>query len=163
MNLESSEFYGSWSGAEIEAFFEESRIPLRVSFMTKNGMLIVPVWFEYRAGCFLSCSPNSSLLVSSLREHPEIAFDISTNDIPYRGVRGRGLARCSMAPDKVALEKMLNRYVSGTDNALAEWLLGRSSAEAIIEIEPSWLTSWDFSNRMDRIEKISSRLPQALL
>ena len=163
MKLETSEFYGSWSGAEIEAFFEESRIPLRVSFMTKSGLLIVPIWFEYRDERFLSCSPNSSLLVSSLRETPEIAFDISTNEIPYRGVRGRGVARCSKARDKVVLEKMLERYVSGTDNALAEWLLGRTSAEAIIEIELSWLTSWDFSDRMDRIEKISSRLPGAML
>ena len=74
-----------------------------------------------------------------------------------------GVARCSKARDKVVLEKMLERYVSGTDNALAEWLLGRTSAEAIIEIELSWLTSWDFSDRMDRIEKISSRLPGAML
>ena len=78
-------------------------------------------------------------------------------------MRGRGIARCSKARDKVALEKMLERYLSDTDNALAEWLLGRSSAEAIIEIELSWLTSWDFSERMDRIAKISSRLPGAVL
>lgn len=131
--------------------------------MTNGGLLIVPVWFEYRAGRFLSCSPNSSWLVSSLRENPEVAFDISTNDLPYQGVRGRGTARCSKAQDKEALEKMLQRYVSGTDNALAEWLLGRRNAEAIIEIEPSWLTSWDFSSRMDRIEKISSRFPGVVL
>lgn len=159
MNLDSSKSYGSWSGAKIEAFLETSRIPLRVSLVTKNGLLIVPVWFEYSAGRFLSCSPNSSLLVRSLRKNPEIAFDLSTNDIPYQGVRGRGIAQCSTAPDKTTLQKLLNRYVPGTDNPLAKGLLGRSNAEAIIEIDLTWLTSWDFSNRMDGIEKISSRLP----
>lgn len=52
MKLESSELYGSWSGAEIEAFFEASRIPLRVSFMTKGGLLIVPV--------SVACHPGGS-------------------------------------------------------------------------------------------------------
>ena len=163
LNIERSEKYGSWTGADIEAFFDRSRIPLRLSLMTKNGLLIVPVWFEYRAGCFLSCSPDSSLLVTSLRDNPEVAFDLSTNDFPYQGVRGRGVAQCSVATDKVVLENLLQRYVAGTDNALAEGLLGRSSAEAIISIELTWLTSWDFSSRMDGIETIASRVPGAVL
>jgi hypothetical protein len=78
-------------------------------------------------------------------------------------VRGRGTAQCSTATDKVELENLLQRYLAGKDNALAEGLLGRSSAEAIIEIELTWLTSWDFSNRMDNIQKIASRDPGAVL
>lgn len=163
MNIEPSEKYGSWTGAAIEAFFAKSYLPLRVSLMTKSGMLIVPLWFEYRAGRFLSCSPNSSLLVTSLRDNPDVAFDLSTNDLPYRGVRGRGVARCAIATDKVALENLLEHYVASTNNALAETLLSRSKAEAIIEIEPTWLTSWDFSGRMDGIEKIASRVPGVAL
>ena len=163
MNIESSKYYGSWSGSEIEAFFEKARIPLRVSLVTKNGMLIVPVWFEYREGRLLSCSPESSLLVTSLRENPKIAFDLSTNDLPYKGVRGRGVSRCSTAKDNNALERLLQRYLTSTDNTLAERLLGRTEAEAIIEFELEWLTSWDFSSRMDRIDKISSRVPDAVL
>lgn len=163
VNIESSKKYGSWSGAEIEAFLEKAHIPLRVSLMTKNGMLIVPVWYEYRAGRLLSCSPESSLLVRSLRENPDIAFDLSTNELPYRGVRGRGTSHCTTAPDNAALERLLQRYLTSTDSALAEQLLGRSEAEAIIEFEIEWLTSWDFRSRMDRIEKISDRVPGAVL
>lgn len=163
MNIESSAVYGSWSGAEIEAFFSKAHIPLRVSLVTTNGMLIVPVWFEYQAGRLLSCSPESSLLVRSLRENPEVAFDLSTNDLPYRGVRGRGTSRCTTAADNKALERLLKRYLTSTDNDLAERLLGRSEAEAIIEIEIEWLTSWDFRSRMDSIDTIAARLPDAVL
>ena len=159
MNLEPSKHYGGWSGTEIEHFLAETRVPLRLSFISKSGLLIVPVWFVYRASCFWACSPNQSLLVNALRENPEVAFDLSTNDIPYYGVRGRGLAHCSVAPDKTALEGLLNRYLAGTDNDLAQWLLARSGAEAVIQIEVTWLTSWDFSDRMEGIERISSRLP----
>lgn len=163
MNLEPSRHYGGWSGSEIEEFLSETRVPLRLSLVSKTGLLIVPVWFEYRAGCFWSCSPNDSLLVNALRQRPEVAFDVSTNDIPYQGVRGRGFARCSVAPDKTALEELMNRYIAGTDSDLAQWLLNRAGSEAVIQIEVAWLTSWDFSGRMDSIEKISARLPGVAL
>jgi hypothetical protein len=99
-----------------------------------------------------------TLCWSTRCENAEVAFDVSTNDIPYRGVRGRGFARCSVASDKSALEGLLKRYV-GTDNDLAEWLLNRAGDEAVIPIEVAWLTSWDFSGRMNGIEKISTRVP----
>lgn len=159
MNLEPSKHYGDWAGDKVEEFLAETRVPLRLSLLSKAGLLIVPVWFEYRAGCFWSCSPNDSLLVGALRENPEVAFDVSTNDIPYQGVRGRGFAHCAVAPDKTALEELLNRYIASTDSDLAQWLLNRSGSEAVIQIDISWLTSWDFSDRMQSIEKISARLP----
>ena len=92
MNIEPSRKYGSWSGAEIEAFLAETLIPMRLSITTSSGPLIVPLWFEYLEGQLLSCSPADSLLVSSLRKQANVAFDVSTNDLPYRGVRGRGRA-----------------------------------------------------------------------
>ena len=163
MNLESSRSYGAWTGAEIERFLAETRVPLRLSFQSKNGLLIVPIWFEYQANRFLSCSPNDSLLVKALRARPQVAFDVSTNDLPYQGVRGRGTAQCSVTSDKAALERLLHRYVASTDNNLSKWLLNRRGAEALIEVEVGWITSWDFNNRMDGIEKISSRVPDAEL
>ena len=66
MNFEPSQHYGNWTGTEIEEFLSETRVPLRLSFVSKAGLLIVPVWFEYRASCFWSCSPNDSLLVKTL-------------------------------------------------------------------------------------------------
>lgn len=163
MNIDPNKEYGSWSGRQIEDFLATARIPLRLSLMTSKGMLIVPVWFEYQDGRLLSCSPESSHLVRSLVQHPQIAFDLSTNDLPYRGIRGRGVARCSRAKDNLPLERLLQRYLTSTDNALAQQLLGRTEAEAVIEIELEWLTSWDFSRRMQRIDPITERIPDAHL
>ena len=163
MDLEASDSYGSWSGAEIETFLSETRIPLRLSFAGNSGLLIVPVWFEYQAGRLWSCSPSDSFLVRALRDNAEVAFDVSTNDLPYRGVRGRGRASCTTAADNQTLERLLQRYLAGTDNPLAQWLLSRDVSEAVIEIDVTWLTSWDFSDRMATIEKISARLPGSAL
>ena len=163
MNIEKSEKYGAWSGAEIEAFLSDTLIPMRLSVCTSSGPLIVPLWFEYLNGRLLCCSPMDSLLVSSLRTQAEVAFDVSTNDLPYQGVRGRGHARCETAADNVRLASLLRRYLAGTDSQLADWLLNRPGVEALVEIEISWLTSWDFSGRMGDIEKIAVRLPNVRL
>lgn len=163
MDLEPSRRYGNWTGAEIETFLRDTRIPLRLSLVSKAGSLIVPVWFEYRGACFCACSPNDSLLVKALRENSEVAFDVSTNELPYQGVRGRGIARCTVASGKAELERLLDRYLGATDSVLAHWLLNRNGSEAVIEVEISWLTSWDFSGRMEGIEKISKRFPDAAL
>lgn len=163
VNIESSKKYGSWTGAEIEAFLMETLIPMRLSVSGASGPLIVPLWFEYVEGRLLSCSPAGSLLVTSLRRRPEVAFDVSTNDLPYQGVRGRGHARCETAADNDRLVDLLRKYLAGTDNRLADWLLNRSGPEALIEIEISWLTSWDFSGRMGDIEQIAARSPSVRL
>jgi hypothetical protein len=163
VNLETEKRYGSWSGAEIEAFLRETLIPMRLSVRTSSGSLIVPLWFEYLDGRLLSCSPVESLLVSSLHKQAAVAFDVSTNDLPYQGVRGRGQARIETATDDVRLASLLRRYLAGTESQLAEWLLNRSGPEALIEIEISWLTSWDFSGRMGDIEPIAVRSPDVRL
>lgn len=163
MKLEPSETYGSWSGTTVEGFLTETRIPLRLSVNTESGMLIVPVWFEYQSGHFLSCSPSNSVLVRSLCSDATVAFDVSTNDLPYMGVRGRGIAECCNAKDNTVLERLLDRYTSGTDNNLAGWLLNRPGPETLIDIQVTWLTSWDFSSRMKSIRKNSQRHPGGAL
>lgn len=163
MVVEPAQRYGSWTGEQVELFLAAALTPLRLSIVSRNGPLIVPVWHEYRAGSFWSCSPSDSLLVSALHDEPGVAFDVSTNDLPYRGVRGRGIAHCAEAPDGQLLAGLIEKYLADTNNALAHWLLNRDGSESLIEVRIDWLTSWDFSERMAGIEKISKRLPDAAL
>ena len=123
--------------------------------------IIVPLWFEYHSSRLVCCSPEGSMLVSSLRQKPDVAFDVSTNDLPYRGVRGRGRAACATADENTQLEKLLTRYVGGTQGQLAQWLLNRAGRESIITIEPVWITSWDFTERMQDLRTISQRRPES--
>ena len=158
--MESAQQYGAWSGADIENFLNSSRAPMRVALQTRNGLLIVPLWFSYRDGCLWSCSPRSSTLAKSLANHPEVAFDISTNEIPYQGVRGRALAECLTPDGTKELEELLERYLTDSDSQLARWLLSRADNEVLIRWDITWLTSWDFSSRMSDVKKISERQAQ---
>ena len=72
---------------------------------------------------------------------------------------GRGHARCSVAHDKAVLEGLLDRSTARIDNDLAQCLLFRVGKEAVIQIEVAWLKSWDVSDRMSSIEKVSARVP----
>ena len=136
---------------------------MRVALQTRSGLLIVPLWFSYRDGCLWSCSPRSSTLAKSLANHPEVAFDISTNEIPYQGVRGRALAECLTPDGTKELEELLERYLTDSDSQLARWLLSRADNEVLIRWDITWLTSWDFSSRMSDVKKISERQAQAPL
>lgn len=163
MTLEPATTYGAWTGSAITQFLQDVRLPMRLSVTGSSGPVIVPVWFEYQSDCLWCCSPDDSFLIDALRTHPQIAFDISTNDLPYQGVRGRGTAHCSTTSGHAALEGLAQRYLSDLNNDLARWLLGRKEPEAIVKLTVDWITSWDFGARMDGLKTIAERFPDARL
>jgi nitroimidazol reductase NimA-like FMN-containing flavoprotein (pyridoxamine 5'-phosphate oxidase superfamily) len=163
VKLTATQSYGAWNGAEIAQFLSSAQMPVRLSFTSRNGPIIVPLWFAYRSDRLICCSPADSTLVTSLMADPQVAFDISTNDLPYRGVRGRGRAQCVTASDNAQLEELLTRYLGNAEGQLAKWLLNRTGPEAVITVVPEWLTSWDFSDRMRDLNSIAERSPDSAL
>jgi len=126
----------------------DERIPLRVSVQTAKGPLIVPLWFDWDGARFWCASQSDAAIVRALERTPVCAFDLSTNDMPYRGLRGRGNARCRPERGVAVLERLIDRYVRNRQTPLAAWLLSRGANEVAIEITPTWQTTWDYSARM---------------
>jgi nitroimidazol reductase NimA-like FMN-containing flavoprotein (pyridoxamine 5'-phosphate oxidase superfamily) len=148
VNIQDDEKYGAMTGAEVVAFLSRTRVPMRLAIETSKGPLVVPLWFHFAADQLWACSMAQSLVIKSLQQRPTVAFDISTNDPPYKGVRGRGTARCVAADGPHALDKVLAKYVKDDQHSLAVWLRSRADEEVAIAITPTWLNSWDFSERM---------------
>ncbi|MEN9726381.1 MAG: hypothetical protein RL434_747 [Pseudomonadota bacterium] len=126
----------------------ESPLPLRVAITRPNGPLIVPLWFEYREGVFWCASQAESFCVKALQAEPGCAFDLSTNDMPYRGLRGRGVAVCHPEQGARQLERLLLRYLGTLDAPLARRLRRKDATEVAIAITPLWTRTWDFTERM---------------
>ena len=124
------------------------KIPLRLAVTTAQGLLIVPLWFEAQGPVLWCASQADSLLVRALRAAPCCAFDLSTNDMPYRGLRGRGHAVCYPAQGEARLQRLLLRYLGSLDTTLARRLLRRAASEVAIEITPAWRSGWDYTSRM---------------
>lgn len=143
------DFRGVWSEPEVETFLQEMTIPIRVATQRPDGSLwLVALWYRYRDG-MLECATGANAdLVRFLRNEPAVAFDISTNDVPYRGIRGNGTAELAPDHDKAVLRALLERYLDGTDSPLAAWLLDDDRDEIRIRIEPRTIYSWDYSERM---------------
>ncbi len=87
-------------------------------------------------------------MASLLKQDPLCGFEIAPDTIPYHGVRGQGRVTLTRTGAGELLERLIHRYLEGTDSTLAQWLLSRADQEYAVRIAPTWATSWDFSHRM---------------
>ncbi|MFB6141344.1 MAG: pyridoxamine 5'-phosphate oxidase family protein [Halosimplex sp.] len=140
---------GDWTRERAEQFLDERAIPVRLATHTPDGGLwMLSLWFRYREGRLECATGANATVVDYLREDPAIAFEISTNDVPYRGVRGSGTATVEPDEDKAVLRDLIERYLGGADSELARTLLRPERDEVRLGIDVERAYTWDFSDRM---------------
>ncbi|MFK7895155.1 MAG: pyridoxamine 5'-phosphate oxidase family protein [Myxococcota bacterium] len=126
-------------------------MPLRLATGTESSFpILCSLWFMYDAGRLICATQADAKVARALESDARCAFEISTNEMPYFGFRGRGSASLSRDGAEDALERLIDRYLGRRDSGLAKWLLSRANNEVQISIEIDWATSWDYSQRMSR-------------
>lgn len=144
-------FGGAWTEAEVEDYLDEARVPLRLACHRPDESLwMVALWYRYREGTFECSTWAEADVVTYLRNDSEVAFEVSENTPPYRGVRGNGSVGLSEDEGKAVLRDLLERYLGGTDSELAAWLLSEERDEVRIRIRPRRVYSWDYTERMTK-------------
>ncbi|MBC8188767.1 MAG: pyridoxamine 5'-phosphate oxidase family protein [Proteobacteria bacterium] len=139
----------AWYLKEVEGFLADYRSPLRLSVIGESGFpLICSLWFVYEEGRLLCATTRQAKVVECLRANPRCGFEIATNEPPYFGVRGQGVANVSSDGASDLLGSLVDRYLGSRETKFAGWLLSRSADEVTIEIEVRWMTSWDYTGRM---------------
>jgi hypothetical protein len=135
----------------VEAYLDATVIPIRLSFIDRSGgPRVLSLWY-LRRGTEIWCSTQAkSLVARALTENPRCGFEIAADQPPYRGVRGRGLARVESQPPEEILHLLIQRFLGDEKSSLARWLLSRRATEVGIRIIPSHLHSWDYTSRMSR-------------
>ncbi|MFB6282224.1 MAG: pyridoxamine 5'-phosphate oxidase family protein [Haloferacaceae archaeon] len=142
-------YTGPWDEGAVAAYLTEARVPIRIATRTPGGRLwMLSLWFRHEDGDLLCATSASADVVTYLDADPEVAFEVSTNDPPYRGVRGNGTATVAPDPEKALLRSLLDRYLGGTDTPLGRRLLGEDREEVRIRIQPDRIHSWDYTDRM---------------
>ncbi len=135
--------------ADIEQFLERATIPVRVACRTpRDELWMLSLWFVYRDGRLHCATAKSAAVVRYLEKDEHVAFEVSTNDPPYRGVRGNGTATITDDPDKTQLRELLTRYLGSTETPLGQRLLSEERVEVSIVIDPTRVYGWDFTERM---------------
>jgi hypothetical protein len=91
--------------------------------------------------------------VQNIRRTPDkIYFCIDEENYPYKGVKGRGVARISEDIQKnlPIIEKINIKYLGTLEHPLANMLMEntRNGVEVVIEITPKFFSAWDFSKAM---------------
>lgn len=148
-----TDFSGAWTEDEVKYFLQESTIPIRIATRRSDASLWpVTVWYRYRDGVFECATEASADLVTILRNNQTVGIDVSTNNIPYKGIRGTGTASISQEGAGDVLRDLVQRYLDGKDSSLAEHLLSDDRKEVLIQIDPDEIYSWDYSDRMKDID-----------
>lgn len=147
-----TEFRGAWTEHGVEAFLQETTVPIRLSTRRPDGSpWIVTLWYRYRDGAFECATGADADVVRFLRDDPHVGVDVSTNHPPYRGVRGHGVASVSADEDKRVLRALVERYLGDADSPLAAWLLSDDRDEVRVRVDPEELFSWDYTDRMTSV------------
>lgn len=149
MNIDIS---GPWTRREIDSYLARSRMPVRLACLGEDGFpRVVSVWFQYEEGVLQCATHRDSQLAAMLQRNPRVGFEVSTNEPPYYGVRGQGVAELSQEGGAQALQRLIDRYLDQSNVSLSRWLLSRSDEELLLRVEVQRFFSWDYRKRMESV------------
>ncbi len=139
----------AWDATDIETYLQTTDIPLRLACNGKEGYpVLCSMWFQLTDNSLWCASHESSRVIAALTDNAKCAFEIASNEMPYRGVRGQADALLHREGAAAVLERLMARYLDDSNAALAAWLRGRASGEYAIELQPRWISAWDYRHRM---------------
>ena len=140
---------GPWSRAEVERYLDDTVIPIRLSVVAASGWpIVLSLWFMHENGVLLCATQESASVVRAIETDGRCAFEVAGDAPPYRGVRGRGRVTIEKTDAPRVLGKLIDRFLPSRETPLAQWLLGRVEREVCLRIEPTTLSTWDYSGRM---------------
>ena len=140
----------AWPKNRVEDFLVDCKAPIRVAATTPYGFpILCSLWYRYVDGKILCATQKDAVIARHLGRDGRCAFEISPNEPPYFGLRGRGRATISNEGAVDVLADLLSRYLGEGDSEFRSWLMNRADDEVCISIEPIWMTTWDYRDRME--------------
>lgn len=131
-------------------FLAEARIPMRLAANTDTGFpVVLSLWFSFEGDELFAAVHRDARIAKRLKDDPRCAFEIASDEPPYRGVRGQAMARLEPEGAGELLEGLLDRYLGSTDSSLGRFLLARADEELVVRLRPTWIASWDYTRRME--------------
>jgi general stress protein 26 len=138
--------------AEVNEFLE-SKLNIQIATVDQNGYpTIQPLWFVYdkESGKLYAGTQKMTKKIQNIRRNPDkIYFSVDDENYPYRGVKGKAVARISEeVQENLSIVKKINmKYLGTLDHPLAKMIIENTGngTEVVIEIIPKFFSAWDFS------------------
>ena len=132
-----------------EEFFQVVT-PLRFSCMTPSGFpSIISLWYLHKDGKIYCATQKNAKVISYIKNNNKCAFEITTGHFPYKGIRGHGKVKIREDIAGEILDALIDRFIGNRESFLSRYLIKRKENEVALEITPSKLFPWDYSNRMN--------------
>ncbi len=141
----------SMSKEEINTFLE-NKLNLQIGTIDDEGdPNIQPVWFNYDKNRekFLIITPKAAKKIKNLRKKPNVYFSVDDENLPYKGVKGKGIATViEDAIKAVSQAKEINmKYLGTLDHPIPKMILesAKKGNHVVVEINPKFFSTWDFA------------------
>ena len=148
------EFGGPMTEYEVRNFLVNSKKLLHISTLDEKGEPnIHPTWyyFDNNNDKIYIESGKESRKTKNLRRNNIIYYCIDDDNIPYKGVRGKGIVRTSedVNNNLPIIEKIVVKYVGSIEHPMAQALLNmqKGGQSVILEINPKYYSTWDYSRQ----------------
>ena len=132
--------------------FLQSKLNLQLATIDENGdPNIQPVWFDYEKDSekLHVMTSKMSNKVHNIRSKPNVYFSIDDENFPYKGVKGKAMARIIDDHEIVIsmAEKINIKYLGTLEHLLAKMLIefAQNGTEILLEISPKFFSTWDFA------------------
>src|SRR5919107_2892315 len=136
---------------DVERFLE-SKLNLQLATIDEQGEPnIQPIWFYYdKNGEKLSITTSKlAKKTQNLRNKPTIYFSIDDENLPYKGVKGKGIASIVEDPNKIVpqADRISMKYLGRLDHPVAKMITdGAKKGEVVlVEISPKFFSTLDYS------------------
>jgi PPOX class probable F420-dependent enzyme len=118
---------------------EQPLVAVLATRRADGGVLLSPVWHQWRDGGFDVVTGAGDVKVQQLRRDPRANIVVYEHVPPYRGIEVRCEARLEDAGDTV--RRIAIRYLGERDGAAYAESAGD---DTLIRLEPGRLRAWDF-------------------
>ena len=131
----------------------ESKLNMQIATIDEEGYpMIQPTWFLYDKESddkIYTATQKISKKVQNIRRNPDkVYFSIDDEKYPYKGVKGRAIAKISEDIQKnlPIVEKINIKYLGTLEHPLAKMIIEntKNGTEVVIEIIPKFFSAWDF-------------------
>ena len=131
--------------------FLESKLNLQIATIDEQGEPnIQPVWFYYDKNTekLMITTSKSAKKTRNLRNNPTVYFSIDDENLPYKGVKGKGFVTIVEDPDRVVpqADRVSMKYLGTLDHPIAKMITDSSKKGevVVIEISPRFFSTWDY-------------------
>jgi PPOX class probable F420-dependent enzyme len=118
-------------------------VAVLATYRRDGGVLLSPVWHEWRDGGFNVVTGARDVKAVHLRRDPRASIVVYEDNPPNRGLELRTLAQTSVLDDDALVLRIATRYL-GAD--AAGQYLKTSEDDLLIRLEPGELRGWDFAD-----------------